>query len=72
MRTTTPSEATGHEVVRWRRERLVQSGFPLPDAARLAKDARFDLHGLIELVERGCPPQLAARILEPFDGEAAA
>jgi hypothetical protein len=29
------------------------------------------LHALIELVERGCPPELALRILAPLDdGEA--
>jgi hypothetical protein len=71
MRTTT-SEQTGHEVVPWRRERLVGSGFPLALAARLARDARYDLHALIELTERGCWPELAVRILAPDDGESAA
>jgi hypothetical protein len=28
-----------------------------------------DLHALIELVERGCPPVLAARILAPLEHE---
>jgi len=53
--------ATGvrHEVVRWRRERLTESGFALTVAARLAEDARYDLHALIELVERGYRPELA-------------
>jgi hypothetical protein len=26
-----------------------------------------DLHALVKLVERGCPPPLAARILAPLD-----
>ena len=56
-----------HDIVGWRREQLVHSGFSLPSAARLARDARYDLHALIELVERGCPPELAVRILEPAD-----
>lgn len=60
------------EVVRWRREQLTDSGFPLSVAARLAEDARYDLHALIELVERGCPHHLAARIAAPLDGEMAA
>jgi hypothetical protein len=60
------------DVVRWRRDQLVGSGFPVPLAARVAKDARYDLHALIELVERGCPPELAVRILAPLDGELAA
>jgi hypothetical protein len=72
MQTTTTSEQRGNEVVRWRREQLVGSGFPLPLAARLAKNARYDLHALIELTERGCQPELAVRILAPEDGESAA
>jgi hypothetical protein len=60
------------EVVRWRREQLTDSGFPLTVAARLAKDARYDLHALIELVERGCRPELAVRIVAPLDDEVAA
>ena len=61
-----------HEVVRWRRERLTESGFPLRVASRLAEDARYDLHALIELVERGCRPELAVRIVAPLDDEVAA
>ncbi len=60
-----------HEVVRWRREQLTESGFLLTLAARLAEDARYDLHALIELVERGCRPELAARIVAPLDDEVA-
>jgi hypothetical protein len=72
MRTETTHERRNPEVVTWRRERLARAGFPLPLAARLARDARYDLHALIELVERGCPPQLAIRILDPLEsGEAA-
>jgi hypothetical protein len=54
-------------VLAWRREGLVDAGFPLPLAARLAGDGRFDVHALIELTERGCPPELAARILAPLE-----
>jgi hypothetical protein len=61
-----------HEVVRWRRGQLTESGFPLSVAARLAADTRYDLHALVELVERGCPPHLAVRIMAPLDGEVAA
>jgi hypothetical protein len=60
------------KVVRWRREQLTDSGFPLSVAARLAEDARYDLHALIELVERGCRPELALRIVAPLDDEVAA
>jgi hypothetical protein len=51
----------------WRRDQLVRSGFPHDLATRVARDARFDLHALIELVERGCPPDLAVRILAPIE-----
>ena len=54
-------------VASWRRDQLVRAGFSLPDASRLARDPRYDLHSLLELVERGCPPDLAMRILAPLD-----
>ena len=57
------------QVVAWRREQLVQSGLPLSLAVRLAKDGRYDLHALIGRVERGCRPEVAARILAPLDGD---
>jgi hypothetical protein len=60
------------EIVRWRRRQLTDAGFGLPLASRLARDRRWDLHALLELVERGCPPSLAARILAPLDGKEAA
>jgi len=60
------------DVAEWRREQLAHSGFPLPLALRLACDSRYDLHALIELVERGCPPELAVRILAPLDEQDAA
>lgn len=72
MRTNATGEATRQGLVRWRREQLVEADFPFPLAARLAKDSRYDLHALIELVERGCPPDLATRILAPLDDEVAA
>jgi hypothetical protein len=53
-------------VTSWRRDRLVEAGFALPLASRLARDSRYDLHELIQLVEHGCPPELALRILAPL------
>jgi hypothetical protein len=47
----------------------VRTGFEPELAASLAADRAMDLHALIELVERGCPPELAARILAPLDRE---
>ena len=69
MRTKTTDERAAHDVVRWRREQLAGSGFPLSLAARLARDARYDLHALIELTEHGCAPELAVRILAPLDAD---
>jgi hypothetical protein len=60
------------EILAWRRDRLSDAGFSGPLARRLAADVRFDVHTLIELVERGCPPELAVRILAPLDEGAAA
>lgn len=72
MRMSATGERSSQEIVRWRRERLAESGFPLPLAARVAKDPHYDLHALIELVERGCTPELALRILAPIEETTAA
>jgi len=53
--------------VRWRALRLVNAGFPMGLAHELATADRIDLHRLLSLVDRGCPPELAARILAPLD-----
>jgi hypothetical protein len=50
----------------WRREVLRRAGFEPGLARELAADGRFDLHNVLDLVDRGCPPQLAARILAPL------
>lgn len=66
---TTNSERD--DVIAWRHTQLFRSGFPLDVAASVAEDDRYDLHSLIELVERGCSPELALRILAPIEeGEA--
>ena len=56
-------------VRQWRRRRLVSQGFGRALARRLAEDERYDLHALIELVEQGCEPALAVRILAPLDDD---
>jgi hypothetical protein len=53
--------------VQWRANRLRAAGFPPDLADRLALHERIDVHGLLELVDRGCPPDLAVRILAPLD-----
>jgi hypothetical protein len=57
------------EVVRWRRQQLLHAGFGDALATRLAGDHRWNIHAAIELVERGCPPETAARILAPLEHE---
>jgi hypothetical protein len=70
---STKTSAQGvDEVSGWRREQLVQSGFAPPLADSIAKNTRYDLHALIELVDRGCRPELAVRILAPVEEESAA
>lgn len=59
-------------VARWRREQLLQAGMPAALARRVARDEHYDLHDLIELLEHGCAPGLAVRILEPVERDDAA
>jgi hypothetical protein len=67
MRKRASLEVNGRDVVSWRRDRLVAAGFSLPAAARLAADPRSDVHELTDIVERGCSPELAERILAPLE-----
>jgi len=67
-----PKQQDAQAVVNRRRRELLDSGFPRSLAARIARDERYDLHQLIELVEHGCSPALAARILSPVEGHDAA
>jgi hypothetical protein len=57
------------DMVAWRHARLRKAGFDGEQAEHLSRECGVDLHALIELVERGCPPPLAARILAPLDHE---
>jgi hypothetical protein len=49
-------------VVSWRLHVLLQVGYSIR-AAELLADSNVDLHEAVELVEKGCPPETAARIL---------
>ena len=71
MKTKNTPAPARHDVLRWRRDQLAAAGFELPLAQAVAQDREFDLHALIELVERGCPPRLAVRILAPLEEPAA-
>jgi hypothetical protein len=59
--------AKAERYVDWRSRCLHEAGFERSAADRLARDSCWDLHALLELVDRGCPPALAERILAPQD-----
>jgi hypothetical protein len=61
-----PRRRVEPEVSDWRRHVLEQAGFHHALAAQLAADGDVDLHDLLNLVDRGCLPELAARILAPL------
>jgi hypothetical protein len=65
----TDSEPESAAVTPWRRRLLERAGFAPSLARGLAHDRRTDIHALLELIDRGCPPELAARILAPLDYE---
>ena len=50
-------------VERWRAEALERAGYSHLDAIELASRSDVDLHDAIELLERGCPVEVAVRIL---------
>jgi hypothetical protein len=56
-------ETESERVERWRTDELLRVGFDFETAIVLAAEPRVDLHAAIDMIERGCPPDLAARIL---------
>jgi hypothetical protein len=48
---------------------LLSAGFDDALATRVARERDVDLHAVLELVDRGCPPHLAYRILAPLGSE---
>ena len=50
------------KVESWRLHVLIEAGFPLPLAERIAA-SEADLHIAVELVSQGCKPVTAAEIL---------
>jgi len=50
------------KVESWRLHVLIEAGFPLPLAERLAH-SEADLHTAVALVRQGCEPKTAAEIL---------
>jgi hypothetical protein len=64
-----PKQRGGLAVVNWRQLELEQCGFPRSLAAQVARDERYHVHQLLELVQHGCSPDLAVRILSPLDDQ---
>ena len=60
---TTRPETEIERIERWRREELERAGFAIEAAAEIATRLDIDLHRAVELIERGCPADIAARIL---------
>ena len=56
-------ETEAQRVERWRAEGLERAGFAPDTAHILASRTDVDLHAAVELIERGCPPDIAAEIL---------
>jgi chloramphenicol 3-O-phosphotransferase len=67
IRRPAPATQPDLELSSWRAERLRESGFTRAQARRIAADARYDLHALLELIDRGCSPELAAQIVAPLE-----
>lgn len=57
------------DAVAWRYQNLLAAGFAPALAAAVATEPGYDLHAVLQLIDRGCPPDLAARILEPLPNE---
>jgi hypothetical protein len=57
------AETDWAEVAGWRLQRLLDAGFPPTLGAQLATVPGLDVHALLDLVDRGCAPELATRIL---------
>lgn len=64
-----PATTSRGNLTERRRDQLVRAGFHAELAALVAADRAMDLDALIELVDRGCPPRLAARIHAPLERE---
>ncbi len=58
--TTTENERD--KVASWRLHVLIEAGYPLPLAERVAV-SEADLHIAVDLVQAGCLPDVAAEIL---------
>jgi hypothetical protein len=56
-------ETERERVIRWRVEQLAKVGYSWPAAMVIAANTQVDLHAAVELVQQGCCPDVAVRIL---------
>jgi hypothetical protein len=57
------SETELERVEHWRAEELIRAGYTPTDAVALAGRHDIDLHRAVELINLGCPYELAIEIL---------
>jgi len=63
VETETVEETETDRVERWRADELERAGYAPDTAHILSLRPDVDLHVAVGLIERGCPPALAAEIL---------
>jgi hypothetical protein len=51
------------QVERWRADELERAGYDARAAAEIAARHDIDLHRAVDMIRRGCPPELALQIL---------
>jgi hypothetical protein len=56
-------ETEAERVERWRADELARAGYAPRIALELAARNDVDLHRAVDLLDLGCPPELAAQIL---------
>jgi hypothetical protein len=56
-------ETEAERVERWRADELIRAGFDPDSALKLAADPTVDIHRAAQMLQRGCPPELAVQIL---------
>jgi hypothetical protein len=58
-----PIDAELERIEQWRAEELERAGYAVAEAGELAARHDVDLHLAVELLQRGCPTDLALAIL---------
>ena len=63
IETQTFVETESERIEQWRAEELERAGYEPRAAAQIAVRQDIDLHLAVDLLGRGCPPNLALEIL---------